>query len=344
LKGGGAVTDYGIDVSSFNTINNWAAVRTMNSWAWAKATQGSGYTSSAFAGQMAGGQKAGVAMGAYHFPDPRVSVATNVAHFVSIARPSGAFAKGAFVPMLDMENDPADGIEWSAGGANSFIPAFRDALRAATGVQLLCVYASESWFASGFLQPSQWADGNVVLCAAQYSGVPGQLGWSHPRLAVHQYTDNAPTPGAAGPTDRSVILAPYSLQQLTIGGGSVSPATTNQEEDGDMPFWVRNSHGDTLCVYGDHRMVAAVDGSAPPAGALVWPVGDDEYAAFSVKEAEAAATAAALAALPAKLDAVVAALKAVGSAGTTNITAAIPSAWKATDLGGGVVEIKAETA
>ena len=337
------MTEYGIDVSSFNTINSWASVRSANSWAWAKATQGSGYTSSLFAGQMAGGRAAGLSMGAYHFPDPRVSVSTNVGHFVSIAKAAGAFAKGAFLPMLDMENSPTDGITWSAGGANSFIPAFRDALRAATGVQLLCVYASESWYATGFLQPNQWADSNVVLAAAQYSGVPGQLGWSHASLAVHQYTDNAPTPGAAGPTDRSVILTPYTRSRLTIGG-AVSPSTTSIEEDDDMPFWVRNPKGDHLCVYGNQRMVAAVDGSTPPAGALVWPVGDDEYAAFSAKEAEAAETAAALAALPAKLDAVAAALKAVGAGGTTGAPGAVPTAWKATELGGGVTEIKAETA
>jgi GH25 family lysozyme M1 (1,4-beta-N-acetylmuramidase) len=334
------VTDYGIDVSSFNTITDWAATRTANSWAWAKATQGSSYTSSAFAAQMAGGQRAGVAMGAYHFPDPRVSVATNVTHFVSIARTAGAFATGAFLPMLDMENSPGDGITWSAAGANGFIAAFRDGLRAATGVQQLCVYASESWWASGFLQPFQWADSNVVLCAAQYTGQPGQLGWSHPRLAVHQYTDEAPTPGAAGKTDRSVILAPYSLTQLTIGG-SVSPSTSSPEEDDDMPFWVRNSKGDTLCIYSG-RMVAAVDGSPPPAGGLVWTVGDDEYASFSAKESATSATTTALAELPAKLDAVLTALKAAG--GTTNVTAAIPTAWRATDVGNGVTEIKAEQA
>jgi hypothetical protein len=157
---------------------------------------------------------------------------------------------------------------------------------------------------------------------------------------VHQYTDEAPTPGAAGKTDRSVILAPYSLTQLTIGG-SVSPSTSSPEEDDDMPFWVRNSKGDTLCIYSG-RMVAAVDGSPPPAGGLVWTVGDDEYASFSAKESATSATTTALAELPAKLDAVLTALKAAG--GTTNVTAAIPTAWRATDVGNGVTEIKAEQA
>lgn len=210
--------DFGIDVSSFNTITDWSAVKGAgNSWAWAKATQADGYVNPLFASQMASGRAAGLAMGAYHFPDPRVSVATNAQHFVAVAGAQGAFQPGSFVPMLDMENSPGDGITWSAQGANAFIPAFRDALRSATGQQLLCVYGSESWFANGFLTPATWADSGVVLCAAQYTGQPGQLGWSHPRLAIHQYTDNAPTPGATGVTDRSVTVGGWGLADLTIG-------------------------------------------------------------------------------------------------------------------------------
>lgn len=235
------MSDYGIDVSSYNTIIDWTAVKAAgNSWAWAKATQGSSYVNSLFASQMVSGQAAGIAMGAYHFPDPRVSVATNVARFVAVAQPRGAFEPGAMLPMLDLENDPADGIVWSPGGANSFIPAFRDALRAATGVAELCVYGPESWWAEGFLDPAQWADEHVYLCAAQYSGEPGQLGWSHPRLAVHQYTDVAPTPGATRPTDRSVILPPFSLGQLVIGGGT-QPAVTSMEDEDDMWHFIADT-------------------------------------------------------------------------------------------------------
>lgn len=225
------MSDYGIDVSGYNTITSWAAVRGVgNSWAWAKATQAGGYTNPLFASQMTAGRAAGVVMGAYHFPDPRVSVAANVAHFVAVAHPQGAFDAGAFIPMLDLEGSAADGILWTAAAANSFIRAFRDALRAATGQQLLCVYAAESWWANGFLNPSAWADDGVFLCAAQYTGQPGQLGWSNPRLAVHQYTDAAPTPGATKPTDRSVITAPWSLADLTINDGGFLMALADWQQ------------------------------------------------------------------------------------------------------------------
>jgi hypothetical protein len=213
------MADYGIDVSSANTIASWPAVRAVpNTWAWCKATQGGGYTNPRFASQFTGASSAGLAAGAYHFPDPNVSVAANVGHFVAIAGAVGAFAKGAFVPLLDIENDKVDGITWTAAAANAFIPAFRDQLRAVTGQRKLCVYASQSWFSSGFLRPDDWADQDVFLCAARYGFSPGNVGWSHKRLAVHQYTDGTPQFGSTlYATDRSMILAPFARDQLTIG-------------------------------------------------------------------------------------------------------------------------------
>ena len=244
--------DYGIDVSSYNTITSWPEVRAGgNTWAWTKATQGSGYTNPLFAGQFAGASAAGLITGAYHFPDPNVSVAANVDNFVSVAAPLGAFNDGAMVPMLDLENDPADGISWSAGSVNSFIPAFRDALRAATGQPKLCVYASQSWWAGGMLRPNDWADGEVYLCAARFGVAPGDVGWSHPRLAVHQYTNAAPTPGSARPTDRSVTVGAFDAAALTIG------------EDDDMAgFWFigNTATGEVAMLYPNGDFVG-VDGS-----------------------------------------------------------------------------------
>jgi len=78
--------DFGIDVSSYNTITDWVAARNVgNAWMWSKATQGGGYTNPQFGAQIAGARAAGLLVGAYHFPDPNVSVAVNVGHFRSVA-------------------------------------------------------------------------------------------------------------------------------------------------------------------------------------------------------------------------------------------------------------------
>jgi GH25 family lysozyme M1 (1,4-beta-N-acetylmuramidase) len=219
--------DYGIDVSGYNTITNWSQVHGAgNAWTWTKATQGSTYVNPLFAGQFAGSVAAGMATGAYHFPDPNAGIAANVNHFVSVAAPLGAFNDGAMLPMLDLEDDPGDGISWTAGRANAFVAEFRDALRAATGQSKLCVYAAQSWWADGMLRPNDWADENVFLCAARFGVAPGDVGWSHPRLAVHQYTNSEPTPGSAAPVDRSVTVGAFHVSDLTLG------------EDDDMAgFW-----------------------------------------------------------------------------------------------------------
>jgi len=223
--------DYGIDVSGFNTVTSWSAVLAAgNTWSWSKATQGSSYTNPLFASQFNGSRTAGLVTGAYHFPDPNVSVAANVAHFVAVARPLGAFTPGAMLPLLDLENDQADGITWTAASANAFIPAFRDQLRAATGQRKLCVYASQSWWATGMLRPNDWADADVFLCAARYGVQPAAVGWSHPRLAVHQYTDIAATPGVTKPTDRSVTVGGFTAAALTVG------ATGKDDDMGDLVY------------------------------------------------------------------------------------------------------------
>lgn len=340
------MSDYGIDVSSYNTVTDWTQVKAAgNSWAWAKATQGSGYTNELFPSQMRSGQDAGLRMGAYHFPDPRVSVATQVRYFVSAAKAYGAFEAGAMLPMLDLENDTADGIVWSPGGANSFIPAFRDALRAATGVQELCVYGPESWWAEGFLDPAQWVDEHVFLCVAQYSGVPGQVGWTHPRAAVHQYTDSAPTPGATRPTDRSVILPPFSLGQLVIGGGT-QPSASSMEDEDDMWHFIADTTTGTGSSGGPpYTRVAQVlpDGTingVPWASAASKDKSYDgdgtgsimgvDTATFDDYEHWSDLRKAQLQATP-------------GTPAQVTVNGVFPNKWVATDKGAGVIEIDGST-
>lgn len=234
--------DAGVDVSGYNNVLDWGAVRTAGTgWAWSKATEATGYVNGRFVQQVQGARAAGLVAGAYHFADPRYSPAAQVQHFVDVARPQGAFSAGAMLPMLDMENEPGV-FSWAAGQANTYIRAFRDLLRQATGQNKLCVYASQSWWLTGFLQPDQWADGDVYLCAARYGVTAGNVGWTHPRLAAHQYTD-ASQPYAL---DRSVTVGGFTLGQLTIG----APAPLAQTPEGPDMFafpnesgWLRGVHG-----------------------------------------------------------------------------------------------------
>lgn len=244
-----------VDLSSHNTVTNYAAMAGVNGAGWSKATQGSGYTNPLFVGQMAGMSGAGMKAGAYHFPDPNVSIGANVGHFLSVA---GSWIRpGQLVPMLDVENDPPDGIVWTTASANEFVPAWIAQLRHQTGIGDLgvVVYGSDSWWGTT-LRPDTWGDlSRVFLMVADYNGVPGQTAFQHPRLAVHQYTDAAPTPGVAAPTDRSVIRVDlgFRLADLVIGDDMtpddlISPDglvddTGKQITDKIKNFW---GYGDTF--------------------------------------------------------------------------------------------------
>jgi lysozyme len=294
--------DYGIDVSGFNTITNWAAARGVgNAWMWSKATQGSGYTNPQFASQIAGARAAGLLVGAYHFPDPNVSVAANVAHFVAVANASHALDSGCFLPLLDMEDDPADGIVWTAASANAFVPAFRDEFRRQSGVHQLCVYGSESWFAAGKLNPSLWMDDGLFLAIAQYTDVPGQVSWTHPRAAVHQYTDSAPTPGAAGVTDRSCTLGSWTAGALTIGSATARGGGNN------MATFIKNVETGQYATQ-DGPLVSGIAETTGEATLKAWPgasceigLSDAEFQDRVRKSQALEGLAAAIAALPAAI-------------------------------------------
>lgn len=226
--------DYIVDVSAYQTITNYALMRGANSAGWAKATQGNYYVNKLFGTQMNGMSGAGMKAGAYHFPDPNNSIYDNVLKFLAVAR--NWIQPGCLIPMLDVENDSSSGIQWTELKATSFIPAFIRELRDQTGIPDLgvVVYGSGSWWGST-LHPERWGDlSHVFLMEANYNGTPGQTMFKHPRLAVHQYTNKAPTPGVAAPTDRSVIFNGYKLSDLVIGASTPEPTPVEEEEDDDM--------------------------------------------------------------------------------------------------------------
>jgi GH25 family lysozyme M1 (1,4-beta-N-acetylmuramidase) len=220
-----------VDLSSFNAVTSYAAMRVENGAGWSKATQGAGYRNPLFATQAIGMLSVGMRVGAYHFPDPNVSVPANVSKFLSVA---GDWVKaGCLAPLLDVENDLLNGIVWNVNNANTFVPGFIAELRRQSGISDLgvVVYGSDSWW-NATLRPDVWGDlSHVFLMVADYNGDPGNTTFKHKRLAVHQYTDKAPTPGVAKPTDRSVIMRDngFSLNDLIIGNKPIV-----QEEDDDM--------------------------------------------------------------------------------------------------------------
>ena len=210
--------DYGIDISSWNPVRDWAAVRGNNiSFVSVKTTQGDRYVNPRATAQLDGARAVGIAAGAYHFADSNISVQRNVDFFVRESRARGAFERGSFLPMLDLEDSAGDRIFWNAGSANSFVADFIRRLRDATGVAQVAVYASLSVW-QNTLRANDWADDQVYLWIALYNGDPTNLrGWNHRRAALHQHTDKGNVSGIDGHVDRNVTLNGFRLTSMTIG-------------------------------------------------------------------------------------------------------------------------------
>jgi len=113
----------GTDVSGYQTSVNWTTVKNAGvSFAWSKATEGTGYRSPQFATQMAGAKAVGIYIGAYHFARPSLnpnltgssSADSEAAYFWSVAGSYIKYGGSYVVPMLDWE-DP-----WATNGYSSF--------------------------------------------------------------------------------------------------------------------------------------------------------------------------------------------------------------------------------
>lgn len=226
----------GIDVSGFNTVTSWSSVRATGiGFASVKVSQGTYYTSPTAAAQITGSRGAGVLTGGYHFGDPNSAAVVNADYFVAAARPLGVLGGGALLPMLDIENDQADNITWSAATANAFIPAWIARVRAVTGQARVAVYANLSFWQT-LLRPNDWADANTVLWLALYNGDPANTGgFSHPRLGIHQHTETAVVSGVAGQVDRNATVGAFGLPDLTLGA-SPAPAPSPRKAVPTMLF------------------------------------------------------------------------------------------------------------
>lgn len=241
--------DYGIDISSWNTVTDWNAVRGNNiSFVSVKLTQADNYANPLAQRQVQGARSAQLAVGGYHFADGRKPVSGNVGHFVHHGKALRVFDKGSLAPMLDLEDSPGDGITWTAASANHFVRQFIQQLRDRTGVAPVLVYASQSVWRN-MLRPDDWADDNVFLWVALYNGDPGNTGgYHHRRAALHQHTAEGYVPGVQGHVDRNVTLGGFAASHLTIGNVAppkVEPGPAPQPSPGG---WVdhRIEAGQTL--------------------------------------------------------------------------------------------------
>jgi len=181
----------GLDVSHFQGQIDWASVAGAGiSFAFAKASEGSGYTDPEFGRNWEGMKAAGLLRGAYHYFRPQVPAVVQARHFLSLV-PS--LEHGDLHPMLDVEE--ADGM--TPNLILEGVQAWIDTVRRALGREVI-IYTYPYFWETAVRNSDRFVRG-CPLWIASYSHPPTRPlvgGWHH--YTFWQYTDKGSVPGIGG--------------------------------------------------------------------------------------------------------------------------------------------------
>ncbi|KAF8650920.1 hypothetical protein AX16_005019 [Volvariella volvacea WC 439] len=186
----------GIDVSNYQPNINWNTVKANGvSFAFIKATEGTGYINPSFSSQYTGATNAGIIRGGYHFALPdRSSGATQATYF--LAHGGGWSADGITLPgALDIEYNPygATCYGLSQSAMVSWIRDFSNTYYSRTG-RYPVIYTTTDWWTTCTGNNNSFGSTNP-LWIARYASAIGTLpaGWSY--TTFWQYADSGPNPG-----------------------------------------------------------------------------------------------------------------------------------------------------
>src|SRR6185503_11904243 len=243
-----AARPLGIDVSSYQGNIAWPSVAAAGiSFAWAKATEGTGYQDAYFVGNQNNGKAAGVLMGAYHYARYDLHAGTSGA--TAEANYYWNFAKNhiqgdgkTLMPMLDVEAStagytPATLAAWINQWCQTVV-----ANASAAGLTVRpVIYVSAchaNYFDSSCAQWTPWIanyNGQDPQSGTPWSVCSGYNIWG--TWVVWQYTSSGAIPGISGNVDRDVFNGtPATLiSTLVIVGDS--------DGDGMTDAWERQWFG-----------------------------------------------------------------------------------------------------
>src|ERR1700756_1006573 len=195
----------GVDVYSGNSTINWSQVKGAGyTFAWAKATEGVGYTDSEYLNYAVAGVNAGLKMGAYHFIradlNPSIAGAISEAnYFLSVAQPYITACE--LPPAIDVEGSYLSNFTDSA--LTAWIQNWVNTVQTATGITpVIYINATNAGRISTSLNTHKlWID---YLSGSPTSG-PTNTG-VFPTWTINQYSWTGTVPGIAGSqTDMDVF-------------------------------------------------------------------------------------------------------------------------------------------
>ncbi len=188
----------GVDVYSGNSTINWNQVKAAGyTFAYAKATEGVGYTDGQYLNYAVNGVNAGLKMGAFHFArgdlNPTNAGAINEAnYFLSVAQPY--IISCELPPALDLEGSYWQ-TNFTSAQLTAWIQNWMNTVQAATGIKpVLYIGSSNCGYVNSSLNSYPlWRDD----LSGNPSTPPANIGvWT--TWAFNQYSWTATVPGIAG--------------------------------------------------------------------------------------------------------------------------------------------------
>jgi GH25 family lysozyme M1 (1,4-beta-N-acetylmuramidase) len=243
-----AARPLGIDVSSYQGNINWSSVAGAGiSFAWAKATEGTGYQDAYFVGNQNNGKAAGVLMGAYHYA--RYDLHAGTAGATAEANYYWNFAKNyiqgdgkTIMPMLDVEASPAG---YTAATLAAWVNQWCQTVvtnAAAVGLTVKpVIYVSAchaNYFDSSCAQWIPWIanyNGQDIQTGTPWSVCSGYNWWG--TWAVWQYTSTGSIPGISGNVDHDVFNGTLTTLTNTL------VIVGDTDDDGMPDPWERQWFG-----------------------------------------------------------------------------------------------------
>jgi GH25 family lysozyme M1 (1,4-beta-N-acetylmuramidase) len=227
----------GTDVSGYQPNVNWTAVKNGGlTFAWTKATQGTGYVNPYFVSQENGAKAAGIYIGAYHYATPSVdtnitganSADSEAAHFWGTASNYVKYGGAYLVPMLDWEDPDVTASQFTAAKLTAWANEWcnqvaRYALT--NGVILRPVIYTGSWYsnpANGYpgltTAITNWPSWFSVYPtnANPQTGSPVGYTYPWPSWNIWQYSDT--NIYSAGDSDAYNGTLAGFVQNFVVGG------------------------------------------------------------------------------------------------------------------------------
>ncbi|PWU14959.1 MAG: hypothetical protein C5B50_16295 [Verrucomicrobia bacterium] len=225
----------GIDVSSYQGAGvNWSSVKSSGrTFAWTKATEGTGYQDADFAINENNGKAAGVYMGAYHYAHPELNTASSEASYFWNFAHAYILADGLTLgPMLDIEGSAFNGNVGATSTSDWINQWCTDVVQDAAnnGVALKpAIYISACNASHLNSSVAQWGsdiadyNGEDPQTGTPWSACAGDDVWGSGVWHFWQYSSTVSVPGVSGNCDVDV----FNGTAAQLVSGWVATASTN---------------------------------------------------------------------------------------------------------------------